>query len=100
MQRSPAIQRVHDELQNVNKKYVTELIDSVNLTPKEKDIVIKTELEGVSTAELEDQYNLAFTTIIKTKKKAMLKIFKFLLLYFHNIYQLLPNESQFPLKHL
>lgn len=78
MQRSPAIQRVHDELQNVNRKYVTELINSVNLTPKERDIVIKTELEGVSTAELEDQYNLAFTTIIKTKKKAMLKIFKFL----------------------
>lgn len=81
MHRSPMIQKVHDELQNVNIKKVMFLIESVNLTPREKDIVIKTELEGFSTVDIQDIYNIAFTTVIKTKKRAMLKIYKYLSQY-------------------
>jgi DNA-directed RNA polymerase specialized sigma24 family protein len=54
------------------------LIESVNLTPRERDIVIKTELEGFSTTDIQDIYNIAFTTVVKTKKKAMLKIYKYI----------------------
>lgn len=78
MHRSPMIQKVHEELQNVSIKKVMYLIESVNLTPKERDIVIKTELEGFSTIDIQDIYNIAFTTVIKTKKRAMLKIYKYL----------------------
>lgn len=78
MQRSPMVQKVHDELQDANAKKVMFLIESVNLTPREKDIVIKTELEGFSTSDIQDIYNIAFTTAVKTKKKAMLKIYKYL----------------------
>lgn len=81
MQRSPMVQKVHDALQNVNVKQVFLLISSVNLTPRERDIVIKTELEGCSTTEMQDLYNIAFTTVIKTKKRAMLKIYKYLSQY-------------------
>lgn len=78
MQRSPKIQLVHNELQNVDKKKVMELVEAVNLTPREKDIVIKTELEGYSVSDIEDLYNIAFTTVVKAKKKAMLKIYQYL----------------------
>jgi DNA-directed RNA polymerase specialized sigma24 family protein len=78
MHRSPMIQKVHDELQNVSIKKVMFLIESVNLTPRERDIVIKTELEGFSITDIQDIYNIAFTTVVKTKKKAMLKIYKYI----------------------
>jgi DNA-directed RNA polymerase specialized sigma24 family protein len=78
MHRSPMIQKVHDELQNVSIKKVMFLIESVNLTPRERDNVIKTELEGFSTTDIQDIYNIAFTTVVKTKKKAMLKIYKYI----------------------
>ena len=81
MKRSPMIQKVHEELQNVSIKKVMFLIEAVNLTPREKDIVIKTELEGYSTIEIQDIYNIAFTTVVKTKKKAMLKIYRYLCQY-------------------
>lgn len=75
------IQKVHDELQNVNIKKVMFLIESVNLTPKERDIVVKTELEGFSITDIQDIYNIAFTTVVKAKKRAMLKIYKYLCQY-------------------
>lgn len=79
MKRSPVINIAHIALQDVRKNVVMDLIDSVNLTPQEKEIIIKSELEGIRIAELQDQFNLSVDSIMRIKTKGMQKIGAFIM---------------------
>lgn len=79
MKRSPVINLAHTALQDVRKNVVMDLIDSVNLTPQEKEIIIKSELEGMRIAELQDQFNLSVDSIMRIKTKGMQKIGAFIM---------------------
>lgn len=79
MKRSPVINIAHIALQDVRKNVVMDLIDSVNLTPQEKEIITKSELEGIRIAELQDQFNLSVDSIMRIKTKGMQKIGAFIM---------------------
>lgn len=79
MKRSPVINIAHIALQDVRKNVVMDLIDSVNLTPQEKEIITKSELEGMRIAELQDQFNLSVDSIMRIKTKGMQKIGAFIM---------------------
>ncbi|MBO6100845.1 MAG: hypothetical protein J6P07_05885 [Spirochaetaceae bacterium] len=61
-------------LADVDRAKVVALIDCINLTNQEKEIVIKTELEGLRLYDMADNLSLSLDSISHIKQSAMRKI--------------------------
>lgn len=79
-ERKGKIKIAHEILSYPDKELIQKILDNVNITPKQKDIIIKTELEKESLASLMDKYNSAYITLVKQKKSAMCRIADYVLL--------------------
>lgn len=64
----------HDALQNPNRSNVLSLLDNTNLTYRERDIIEKSELNGILIKELCSAYNLSFQGVMRIKTNGMNKI--------------------------
>lgn len=65
-------------LKNVDRMQVIALLDAVNLTKMERDIVQRTELEGERLYDIADAYNLSLDSVSLIKRQALRKIGIFL----------------------
>ena len=65
-------------LSNVDRQQVISLLDAVNLTRQERDIVQRTELEGERLSDMADAYNLSIDSVSLIKRQALRKIGIFL----------------------
>jgi hypothetical protein len=79
MKRKPLVALAHAALRDVNKKRVLKLLDSVNLTTNEKEIVLRTEINGERLKTMEDVFGLTADGVMKLKRNAMLRIGNYLL---------------------
>ena len=61
-------------LSNVDRMQVIALLDAVNLTRQERDIVQRTELEGERLNDMADAYNLSLDSVSLIKRQALRKI--------------------------
>ena len=61
-------------LADVDRKKVLELLECVNLTNQEKEVVLKTELEGLRLYDIADSFSLSLDSISHIKRSAMQKI--------------------------
>jgi DNA-directed RNA polymerase specialized sigma24 family protein len=61
-------------LSNVDRMQVMALLDAVNLTKQERDIVQRTELEGERLADMADLYSLSIDSVSLIKRQALRKI--------------------------
>lgn len=63
-----------DALSDVDKKKVLALLESVNLTKVERQIVERTELDGERLYDMADFFSLSFDSVAHIKRSAMRKI--------------------------
>lgn len=61
-------------LSDVDRAKVLALLDGVNLTRQERDIVQRTELEGERLNDMADAYNLSLDSVSLIKRQALRKI--------------------------
>ena len=61
-------------LADVDKQKVLYLLDQVNLTKQERDIVERTELNGERLADMADLYALSIDSVSLIKRHALQKI--------------------------
>lgn len=61
-------------LSNVDRAQVIALLDAVNLTKQERDIVQRTELEGERLNDMADAYSLSIDSVSLIKRQALRKI--------------------------
>lgn len=66
-------------LRNVDKVFVLELLDKVNLTQRELKIIRDTELERKTIKEMSVEMNVSLSYISVIKKSAMDKIYRYCL---------------------
>ena len=81
MKRLPLVQLAHKSLNDYEKSYVEFIINSVNLTPLEKEILIKSEIEKIdleSVCNSLENWNkksvCSYSNCAKIKRCAMIKI--------------------------
>lgn len=65
-------------LSDVDRAKVLALLDGVNLTRQERDIVQRTELEGERLSDMADAYSLSIDSVSLIKRQALRKIGIFL----------------------
>ena len=85
MRRSPYVDLAHRSLKNYEKNYVDFIINSTNLTPVEKEIVTRSELEkerleaiSVSLKSWGKKWDCGYSNCAKIKRQAMIKIGEFI----------------------
>lgn len=61
-------------LSDVDRAKVLALLDGVNLTRQERDIVQRTELEGERLYDMADLYSLSIDSVSLIKRQALRKI--------------------------
>ena len=61
-------------LADVDKKRVIALLDCINLTVQERDIVTSSELSGERMIDIADRYSLSIDSVSQIKRNAMRKI--------------------------
>ena len=61
-------------LQDVDRNKVIALLDCVNLTKQERDIVERTELAGERLADMADLFSLSIDSVSLIKRHALQKI--------------------------
>ena len=61
-------------LADVDKNRVTALLDCVNLTRQERDIVQRTELDGERLCDMADLFSLSVDSVSNIKRSALRKI--------------------------
>jgi hypothetical protein len=61
-------------LSDVDRAKVLALLDGVNLTRQERDIVQRTELEGERLNDMADAYSLSIDSVSLIKRQALRKI--------------------------
>lgn len=61
-------------LSDVDRAKVIALLDGVNLTRQERDIVQRTELEGERLNDMADAYSLSIDSVSLIKRQALRKI--------------------------
>ena len=61
-------------LQNVDKTKVIALLDCVNLTTQEREIIERTELKGERMSDMADLFSLSVDAVSLIKRKALRKI--------------------------
>lgn len=61
-------------LSDVDRAKVLALLDGVNLTRQERDIVQRTELEGERLYDMADAYGLSIDSVSLIKRQALRKI--------------------------
>lgn len=61
-------------LSDVDRAKVLALLDGVNLTRQERDIVQRTELEGERLYDMADAYSLSIDSVSLIKRRALRKI--------------------------
>lgn len=61
-------------LSDVDRAKVIALLDAVNLTRQERDIVQRTELEGDRLCDMADVYSLSIDSVSLIKRQALRKI--------------------------
>jgi len=61
-------------LSNVDRQQVLDLLDAVNLTRQERDIVQRTELDGERLYDMADLYSLSLDSVSLIKRNALRKI--------------------------
>ena len=61
-------------LADVDRAKVIALLDAVNLTRQERDIVQRTELEGDRLCDMADVYSLSIDSVSLIKRQALRKI--------------------------
>lgn len=64
-------------LRNVDKSFVMDLIDSINMTSREKKILSDTELEKKTIKELSVEMNLSLAYISVLKRSAIQKVYEY-----------------------
>lgn len=65
-------------LSNVDRQQVISLLDAVNLTRQERDIVQRTELDGERLYDMAESYSLSIDAVSLIKRQALRKIGIFL----------------------
>ena len=85
MKRSPLLEIAHQALQNPCRYTINFLLDSVNLTPREREVIVKSE---IGKEDLETICNnfiswnrktiCSYSHMVKIKKDGMLKIGNYL----------------------
>ena len=61
-------------LADVDKKRVTSLLDSVNLTRQERTVIERTELDGERLCDMADLFSLSVDSVSSIKRSALRKI--------------------------
>lgn len=62
-------------LHNVDRDFVIELLDKINLSLREKEIIKSTELDKITISELSEKLYLSPDSISYIKKSAVKKIY-------------------------
>jgi len=87
MKRKPILQSAHEAMQNPNKKAVYKILDSVNLTLQEREVIIKNCLEGLTLEEICNNFDnwgaekksiCSYPQVVRIKRYGMRKIGAFL----------------------
>lgn len=71
----PETKEVKKILANVDREYVEKLIDKVNLSLRDKEIIKATELDKERISEVADKMCLSVDSIAKIKQSAMNRIY-------------------------
>lgn len=61
-------------LQDVDKNKVIALLDCINLTTQEREIIERTELKGERLSDMADLFSLSVDAVSLVKRKALRKI--------------------------
>lgn len=77
--RSTKVQMAHDALRWPDKELIMKMLDSVNISPFEKQLIIDTELSKQSLKELANTHCISYSTIVRHKRRAMSVIADYLL---------------------
>lgn len=79
LKRSSRVQMAHDALVWPDKELVMRILDSVNITPFQRQLIIDTELSGMSLKELAVTHGMSYSSIVKHKRKAMQTIGQYII---------------------
>ena len=77
MKKSEEVQIAKSFLRCSDLDFINDLISHINFTPKEKLIIIKSELDRFTLKEIAIELNQSFSTIVIHKKKALIKIYDY-----------------------
>lgn len=78
-QRSDKVQIAHNALRWNDKDILIKILDSVNISPFERQLVIDTELSRYTLKELTDKHNMSYSTLVRHKRRAMTMIADYIL---------------------
>lgn len=78
-QRSDKVQIAHDALRWNDKDILMKILDSVNISPFERQLVIDTELSRYTLKELTDKHNMSYSALVRHKRRAMTMIADYIL---------------------
>jgi hypothetical protein len=80
MKRSPLVEKAHKALKSVNRQSVQRLLESVNLTLLEREIITRSELDGTDLETICNTLNhwhkqtCSYIYCLQIKQKGMKKI--------------------------
>lgn len=78
-QRSDKVQIAHNALRWNDKDILMKILDSVNISPFERQLVIDTELSRLTLKELADKHNMSYSALVRHKRRAMTMIADYIL---------------------
>jgi hypothetical protein len=78
-QRSDKVQIAHNALRWNDKDILMKILDSVNISPFERQLVIDTELSLLTLKELADKHNMSYSALVRHKRRAMTMIADYIL---------------------
>jgi DNA-directed RNA polymerase specialized sigma24 family protein len=78
-QRSDKVQIAHNALRWNDKDILMKILDSVNISPFERQLVIDTELSRLTLKELADKHNMSYSALVRHKRRAMTTIADYIL---------------------
>ena len=70
-ERSDKVQMAHDALRWNDREILVKMLDSVNISPFEKQLVIDTEMSRITLKELADKHNMSYSALVRHKRRAM-----------------------------
>lgn len=78
-ERSDKVQMAHDALRWNDREILVKMLDSVNISPFEKQLVIDTEMSRITLKELADKHNMSYSALVRYKRRAMNMIADYIL---------------------
>lgn len=79
LKRSGKVQMAHNAMLCPDRELVMRILDSVNISPFQRQLVIDTELSRMSMKELASVHGMSYSALARHKKKAMQTIAEYIM---------------------